>query len=117
MDANTAMAWEAASKYCQDNHGGKLIEFETEEQLEFVVMELVVLEHHDGIKKNWWTSGTDNGQESIWYWASSLTLIPDFIWHGNGNDGTDNNCFYLNKVGGNNYYGNDEKCSDKYFPL
>ena len=63
----------------------------------FVRMELLVLQEHEGAKE-WWTSGTDMGLEETWYWA------------------VERNCLYL-ETGAAKYYANDKACSTKLFPI
>ena len=82
----------------------------------FVRMELLVLQEHEGAKE-WWTSGTDMGLEETWYWAVNLKLVPEFVWETtNGSDGTERNCLYL-ETGAAKYYANDKACSTKLFPI
>merc|ERR1719452_327045 len=51
---------EQAIVYCQQAENSTLVELQTEEQLEFLQMELIALEAHEGTRR-WWTSGTDMG--------------------------------------------------------
>ena len=107
VNRDNYLSWEDAKVYCQEKHNSTLVEFGTEEQLEFVKMKLFLLEEHDG-KKFWWTSGTDTGREGIWYWASSLTHVADFVWGEEGHESTSLNCLYLHWNYG--YSGDDTDC-------
>ena len=115
--SNSSMTWEEANVYCQESHKATLVEFGTQEQLDFVRMELEVLEELNG-PKNWWTSGTDIGRDGIWYWASSLTHVADFVWDPQDNivHGPFVNCLELFH-GSNGYMGFDMICDDKEFPI
>merc|ERR1719369_302420 len=69
--------WEQANNYCQ-SEGASLLEVHTEEQFQFLQMQLNVLEDHEGAKF-WWTGGTDIGREGQWFWVSSLTPVNDIF--------------------------------------
>merc|ERR1711874_85602 len=117
LNANSSMSWEEASSYCHTSHSGRLVEFRFPEQLEFVQMELEVLEEHDG-QRLWWTSGTDLGREGLWYWASSLAQVQDFVWSSsNTDDGITRNCLYLHYTSTPKYMGYDASCTSNFFPL
>merc|ERR1711964_164465 len=121
LNANSSMSWEDASRYCYTSHSARLVEFRSPEQLEFVQMELEMLEEHEG-QKRWWTSGTDLGREGFWYWTSSLAQVQDFVWSSNYSDGgITENCLYLYFGSTPKYMGNDYPCgisnSFDLFPL
>ena len=119
LNANSSMTLEEANEYCYSSHNASLVELRMPEQLEFVRMELEMLEEHEG-GKDWWTSGTDVGREGQWYWASSLAPVHDFVWSsGNTVSGITQNCLALldSSTANENYMGYDRPCTDSGFPL
>merc|ERR1711872_607490 len=79
FNSTTPLTTHEASSYCQKQENAILVEIQTEEQLDFLIMQLTALEGHGG-KKSWHTGGTDFGREGRWYWSSSLTPVGDFVW-------------------------------------
>ena len=83
LDANT---------FCYNN-SANLVEILTESQMDFMVMELLLLESLLG-PRFYWGGGTDWNSEGRWYWANSLIPIEDFVWaKGEPNRGTEENYF------------------------
>merc|ERR1712183_826761 len=78
FDSGTTLTWEAACYHCQTKDAA-LVEITTEEQLEFLKMELTALDDHI-TNSNWWTAGTDIGREGKWIWIESLAPVTDFVW-------------------------------------
>jgi hypothetical protein len=66
FNSTTAYTWEEANNYCQDKENASLVEIYTEEQHEFLKMELNLLSDHEG-GKAWRTAGTDIGNEGMWF--------------------------------------------------
>ena len=80
FNSTTSYSWERANDYCQTQENATLLEIWTELQLDFVQNELIFLTDHEE-SRDWWTSGTDQGREGHWYWASSLSPVADFVWN------------------------------------
>ena len=84
-----------ANTFCQDL-GSHLIEIHSHSQLDFIKMELQLLDEDFSGEIYWWSSGSDSGREGQWYWEHSLTPVQDFVWDaGYPRDLTRNNylCF------------------------
>ena len=95
FNSSTSYTWEKANDYCQVQENATLLEIWTELQLEFVQNVLFFLTDHEE-SRDWWTSGTDQGREGHWYWASSLSPVADFVWNEDQPDGgIDQNCLAL----------------------
>ena len=96
FDSTTGpLTWEEANIYCQEFGNGRLIEIMTEEQLDFLQMELNALDDHEE-SHYWWTGGTDVGRDGKWIWIESLRDVADFVFHaGEPNDGSSLICLYL----------------------
>ena len=94
FNSSTSYTWEKANDYCQVQENATLLEIWTELQLDFVRNELIFLTDHEE-SRDWWTSGTDQGREGHWYWASSLSPVADFVWDEDEPDGPAQNCLVL----------------------
>merc|ERR1719500_89196 len=106
--------WEAANNYCQ-SEAASLLEIHTEEQFQFLQMQLNVLEDHEGAKV-WWTGGTDIGREGQWFWISSLTPVEDLMWHsGYPSTSTGSNCMALHPTF--EYEAFNDGCGATYLPI
>ena len=118
FNSSEAYDWEHAYDYCHRFENASLVEIRTEEQLEFLKMELLVLENHEG-RHNWWTGATDYGREGQWYWMGSLTPVADYVWaSGQPNEGSLDNCLNLETSNYNYFYlGYDVNCSYASFPI
>ena len=58
-----------------------LIEIHSQDQLDFIKMELQLLDEEvSGDRIYWWSSGSDSGRKGQWYWQHSLTSVDDFVW-------------------------------------
>ena len=69
--------WDEANAYCQEIENATLVEILTEEQLDFISMELTSL----GADVNvWWSGALDTGREGNWIWISSLRPVEVFMW-------------------------------------
>ena len=108
-------SWEEANIYCQTMHNATLLELTTIEQLEIVKMELEVIAASAG-SRDWWTSGTDVGQDGKWFWASSLEMVANFTWGpGQPSPTTMWNCLYLeNSL---HFMGTNVACSEELYPI
>ena len=73
-----AVSYQEANSFCQEN-GAFLIEIFSAVQMEFMVMELQLLETLTGARF-YWGGGTDLNREGQWYWSHSLIPIEDFVW-------------------------------------
>ena len=71
--------WSLANNWCR-GFGGALVEIENEEQLEFLRLQLQLIEEEVGEERYWWTSGTDAEADGEWLWASSLSPVEEFVW-------------------------------------
>lgn len=104
----------AAKKYCQDRTA-HLVEVLTQEQLDFIRMQLQVIEEQQGTF-DWWGGATDEAQEGTWIWPEAQASVGDFIWGGNDPDGGESQdyfCFYHSY----DYMGVDYPETDKSNPL
>merc|ERR1711892_263167 len=117
LNSNTSYTWEEANIYCQEKENATLIEIKTEEQLEYLQMELFTLEGHED-SRDWWTAGTDLASEGNWYWAVTLKSVGSFIWSKENNEPTNStiyNCLYLHNDYG--YFGSDIECTNMMYPI
>ena len=74
IDTTWTYSWIDANNFC-NSLNASLVEILTEDQHEFLIMELEVLADN-GHRHDWWTSATDAGMIGRWYWAqSSLALF------------------------------------------
>merc|ERR1719186_8260 len=113
FNRETTYSWEEANGYCQTEERASLVEIQTEDQFEFLKMELISL---DEDSRHWWTAGTDAGREGKWYWSGSLTPVGHFVWNGGDPDeGIKANCLALWPQ--EFYDGVDEQCTGQYFPI
>merc|ERR1711915_397056 len=88
------LQWLDAVRHCQDKEAN-LVEIFTEYQLDFVRMELDMLDDHED-PKWWWTGGNDIGREGNWKWLVSSAPVGDFIWiSGFPQGGNSRNCLDL----------------------
>ena len=73
------MTYQEANAFCYNN-SAYLVEIHDTDQMDFMVMELRLLETFVG-KRNYWGGGTDMNREGQWYWSHSLRPISDQVWH------------------------------------
>merc|ERR1712215_107132 len=108
-------AWEGANVYCQSKENASLVEITTQDQMDFLRMELSLLEDHEGVH-SWWTAATDMGREDDWIWIGSLGPVESFVWHiSQPDEGTIHNCM---RVGSdNNFEGSDVSCISVNYPI
>ena len=107
------VAWTDANAACQAVENGRLVEIQTEEQFEFLKMELDAI---DGKVHDWWTGGNGLGREGNWMWMGSLTPVPHFLFNvGDPNGGNVENCLLLEN--GWNYDARDYTCKATTLPL
>ena len=75
--------WDGASKLCHSLNG-TLVEIEDEMQMEFLQMQLQLLEGPDATRPFWAGGRTDNDQapdlKGDWKWATSSSPVGDFVW-------------------------------------
>lgn len=94
FNTSKAVTWDDASISCFHSNSF-LVEIETELQMSFLSNQLTMLANN-GITAHWWTSATDLGREGLWYWTSSLSPVPDFVWNsdvtGQPDGGPHQNC-------------------------
>merc|ERR1711915_117895 len=115
FDMSAAKSWEKASDLCQSQENARLVEVETQEQFDFLMMELEVIDNQD-TKHDWWTAGTDIGREGDWYWTGSLSSVNDFAWYGSEpNSGSGYNCLLL--FASYSYAAVDYPCSNSKYPI
>ena len=104
-----------ANTFCFNN-SAHLVEILTESQMDYMVMELQLLESFVG-PRQYWGGGTDWNREGHWYWAHSLIPIESFVWYKTEPNQriTEN---YMGFHPSQGYYcrdvGND---NDEYFPI
>ena len=116
FNSATPLTWLEASSYCQAQERAVLVEILTGEQQAFIMMQLSMLEDHEGEKK-WWVGGTDIGREGHWYWANTQNTVEDFIFRtGYPRNNTELNCMLL--YSGYGYEAYDVYCDhQKYYPI
>ena len=71
--------------FCYSN-SAHLMEILTESQMDYMVMELQLLESFLG-PRIYCGGGTDWNREGQWYWAHSLSPVGNFVWHDYEPDG------------------------------
>ena len=116
VNRTAEVTWEDANRICQnvENQNAFLVEILTEEQMDFLVMVLDVIDEGS----NWyWIGGTDTGREGQWFWISSLKAVGDFVWaSGYPRSRTNYNCALLSS--GYDYLAYDyQPCSSEWFPI
>ena len=114
FNSTVSYTWEEAYKYCYENENATLVEFMTEEQMDFLWMEMNVLAEHESMH-HWWSGASDLGREGEWIWMNSLYPVPDFAWSpAQPNGGIRENCMYLypSYAGGE-----DNTCLAGYYPI
>merc|ERR1712105_45064 len=117
FNTTTKVNWMEANVFCQGVENGRLVEIQTEEQLEFVQMELDAIDDHETGQLDWWTGGNDLGREGNWMWMGSLTPVPAFVFYaGQPSGGNKENCLLLEDQ---QYKAQDYDCEYKgsMFPL
>ena len=77
--AKEKLFYNQANIFCQNNWS-HLIEIHTPGQMDFIRMELEILDEGLSAEQFWWTAGTDYGREGQWYWQHSLTKVEEFVW-------------------------------------
>merc|ERR550519_406365 len=95
FNTTNPMTWYDANTYCQKVENGILVEIQTAEQFEFLIIQAELV---DGLVggHHYWTGATDQGREDQWYWVNSLTPVGDFMWHsGEPGSGHEYNCMVL----------------------
>ena len=66
-----------ALRFCKER-GAHLVETINQEQLDFVRMQLQVIEEQQGTAINWWGGAVDENRNGNWMWPSGPTL--KFLW-------------------------------------
>merc|ERR1711915_488033 len=96
FNSSTHVSWDDAVSSCHvATPNSSLVEITTEIQMDFIQMELGVLADHEG-PRHWWTAATDVGINGKWFWAASLTLVEDYVWHaGYPSNTISKNCMML----------------------
>merc|ERR1712037_518113 len=105
------ITWEDANAICQGSNS-TLIDISTEMQMGFLQMELDVIANAEGTNHHWWTAGTDLGIEGRWIWATTLTVVEDFVWMSDSypTENLNHNCLSLSSSYG--YLGYDTDCDN-----
>ena len=114
---NEAMTWEAANVYCQKEENAALVELQTPDQMDYLIMELNSIEETLGTAF-YWAGASDVGREGTWIWSSSLEPVEDFVWGpGEPASGYAGNCLVL--ISGYGYKGIDGSCEElyKWYPI
>ena len=110
------LTWDDASSMCQMVSNATLVEIKTETQMEFIQMELMVIEDHEHSHFYWWTAATDVGINGRWFWIASLTAVEDFVWDSSYPSSQANyNCMQLHYSRG--YLGYNQPCDQNEFPI
>ena len=74
-----AVSYQEAHKICHEARA-YLVEIFSAGQMDFMVMELALLQTLTG-PRFYWGGGTDMNREGQWYWSHSLRPINDQVWH------------------------------------
>merc|ERR1711971_1193900 len=118
FNSTAGMSWDDANSLCQMGSNSTLLAIESEMQMAFIQMELQVIADHEGDKKHWWTAGTDAGIDGQWVWATTYTVVEDYVW-GDGyprNSQYPNyNCMMLHHS--LDYLGFDTTCDSSRYPI
>merc|ERR1712179_505086 len=110
-DSSDPYTWDKANEFCY-TQGGKLVEISHEEEMEFLINYLKVLDHNG---HDWWTAGTDIGREGNWVWLTSLRSVESYVWYSSQpNGGAAANCLAL---GLTSYMGYDVDCATHFTPI
>ena len=80
-----AVSYQEAHKICHEA-GAYLVEIFSPGQMDFMVMELALLQTLTG-PRFYWGGGTDMNREDQWYWSHSLIPMEEFVWARNQPDG------------------------------
>ena len=108
-----AVSYQEAHKICHEA-GAFLIEIFSKGQMDFMVMELALLETLTGARF-YWGGGTDMNREGQWYWSHSLIPIEEFVWaRGQPDGGALSNYFVFNDE---DYMGEDYPSSSFAYAL
>ena len=108
-----AVSYQEAHKICHEA-GAFLVEIFSKGQMDFMVMELALLETFVG-KRFYWGGGTDLNREGQWYWSHSLIAIEEFVWaRGQPDGGPLSNYFVFNDE---DYMGEDYPSSSFAYAL
>ena len=96
--------------------GGALVEILTEEQFDFVVMGIQLIDSQTS-NHTWWVGGTDLGRDGKWIWLPSLGNVSSFGWaEGQPDEGPNASCLAMSPERG--YKWSDENCIDSaFFPI
>merc|ERR1712112_526096 len=80
INRTETMTWEEANTYCQEVENASLLEIHTQDQMDYLAMELNSIEEFIGTAY-YWVAGTDKGREGRWIWMSSLEPVDDLLWY------------------------------------
>ena len=117
LNTTQGYSWEDASNYCQ-RQNSSLVEIYNQEQMEFIQMELTIVDDLSG-DHYWWTAGTDMGREGNWIWMKSLCPILYDVWlwtAGFPQRGLEGNCMALDH-GSSEHLAFDISCTRTYYPI
>ena len=107
------MTYQEANEFCYNN-SAYLVEIHDTDQMDFMMMELKLLETFVG-KRNYWGGGTDMNREGQWYWSHSLIPIEEFVWaRGQPDGGAMSNYFVFSDE---DYMGDDYPSSSFAYAL
>ena len=108
------LSLEDANAYCFGEKGF-LVEILTQQQMDFLLMQLEFMETVVGVR-GYWGGGSDFNRDGSWYWSSSLTRVEDFVWAvGQPDGGVDQS--YMAFFTANDYYASDIDTHDMYHPI
>lgn len=108
------LSLENANAYCSGEKA-YLIEILTNQQMEFLLNLLELVEPLVGVR-GYWGGGSDFNRDGSWYWTSSLTRVEDFVWAvGQPDGGIDQS--YMAFFTANDYYAADIDTHDMYYPI
>ena len=97
-----------ALRFCEER-SAHLVETINQAQLDFVRMQLQVIEEQQGTAINWWGGAVDENRNGNWMWPNSKVSLGDFIFHLLLLAYVENSCSRFNIVHVKYVHGNKQK--------
>merc|ERR1712133_357018 len=109
------ITWEEANTYCQEVENASFLEIHTQDQMDYLSMELNSIEEFIGTGY-YWLGGTDKGREGKWIWMSSLEPVDSLLWQsGYPKANYKQNCLVLHPSW--DYEAFDTSCATSRYPI
>ena len=116
FNSSAPLTWLEANARCQDYGHARLVEVYDDLQLDFLAMELSLLDDQGQDGHHWWTAGNDIGCEGNWTWMGSHISVEEYMWGSNHPaENTASNCLGL--FYGLDYRGVDIPCRATSYPI